>query len=53
MMRSMQKRWKFGERGIIDLIGVNGYYDVVSLTLNVAQVKPPADTELPFKQAGR
>jgi 4-carboxymuconolactone decarboxylase len=44
---------KFGERGIIDLIGVNGYYDVVSLTLNVAQVKPPADTELPFKQAGR
>jgi 4-carboxymuconolactone decarboxylase len=44
---------KFGERGIIDLIGVNGYYDVVSMTLNVAQVKPPADAELPFKQAGR
>jgi 4-carboxymuconolactone decarboxylase len=44
---------KFGEAGIIDLIGVNGYYDVVSMTLNVAHVKPPADTELPFKQAGR
>ena len=44
---------KFGERGIIDLIGVNGYYDVVSMTLNVAHVKPPADAELPFKQAGR
>ena len=44
---------KFGERGIIDLIGVNGYYDVVSMTLNVAQVKPPADAQLPFKQAGR
>jgi 4-carboxymuconolactone decarboxylase len=44
---------KFGERGIIDLIGVNGYYDVVSMTLNVARVKPPADAELPFKQAGR
>jgi 4-carboxymuconolactone decarboxylase len=44
---------KFGERGVIDLIGVNGYYDVVSMTLNVAQVKPPADAELPFKQAGR
>ena len=36
---------KFGERGIIDLIGVNGYYDVVSMTLNVAHVKPPADAQ--------
>ncbi|MGC1562470.1 MAG: carboxymuconolactone decarboxylase family protein, partial [Bradyrhizobium sp.] len=44
---------KFGERGIIDLIGVNGYYDVVSMTLNVARVKPPTDAELPFQQAGR
>ena len=44
---------KFGERGIIDLVGVNGYYDVVSMTLNVAQVKAPADAELPFQQAGR
>jgi 4-carboxymuconolactone decarboxylase len=44
---------KFGERGIIDLIGVNGYYDVVSMTLNVAHVKPPADAQLPFQQAGR
>jgi len=44
---------KFGERGVVDLIGVNGYYDVVSMTLNVAQVKPPADAELPFLQAGR
>ena len=44
---------KFGEQGIVDLIAVNGYYDVVSMTLNVARVKPPADAELPFKQAGR
>jgi 4-carboxymuconolactone decarboxylase len=44
---------KFGERGIMDLIGVNGYYDAVSMTLNVARVAPPADAELPFKQAGR
>jgi 4-carboxymuconolactone decarboxylase len=44
---------KFGEAGIIDLIAVNGYYDVVSMTLNVAHVKAPADAELPFKQAGR
>ena len=44
---------KFGEQGIIDLIAVNGYYDVVSMTLNVAHVKAPADTEMPFKQAGQ
>src|ERR1700730_5642508 len=44
---------KFGERGIIDLVGVNGYYDVVSMTLNVARVAAPAGEELPFKQAGR
>lgn len=44
---------KFGEQGIVDLIAVNGYYDVVSMTLNVAHVAPPADAEMPFKQAGR
>src|SRR5579862_5054407 len=27
-----------GEQGVIDLIAVNGYYDVVSMTLNVAEV---------------
>ena len=44
---------KFGERGIVDLIAVNGYYDVVSMTLNVAHVSPPADAQVPFRQAGR
>jgi 4-carboxymuconolactone decarboxylase len=44
---------KFGEQGIMDLIAVNGYYDVVSMTLNVARVAPPAGEDLPFKQAGR
>ena len=44
---------KFGEAGIMDLVAVNGYYDVVSMTLNVAHVAPPADAEFPFKQAGR
>jgi 4-carboxymuconolactone decarboxylase len=43
----------FGEAGIVDLIAVNGYYDVVSMTLNVAHVRAPADAELPFKQAGQ
>ncbi len=44
---------KFGEQGIVDLIAVNGYYDVVSMTLNVAHVRPPAEAEMPFKQAGQ
>ena len=44
---------KFGENGVMDLIAVSGYYDVVSMTLNVAHVLPPKDAELPFKQAGR
>jgi 4-carboxymuconolactone decarboxylase len=44
---------KFGENGVMDLVAVSGYYDVVSMTLNVARVSPPADAQLPFKQAGR
>ena len=43
---------KFGEQGVMDLIAVNGYYDVVSMTLNVARVAPPAGEQIPFKQAG-
>jgi 4-carboxymuconolactone decarboxylase len=44
---------KFGENGVMDLVAVNGYYDVVSMTLNVAHVAPPTGATLPFKQAGR
>ncbi len=32
----------FGEKGVMDLIGVSGYYTAVSMTLNVADVKLPA-----------
>src|ERR1700742_3276410 len=44
---------KFGEKGVVDLIAAIGYYDIVSMTLNVAHVSPPANAQLPFKQAGR
>lgn len=43
----------FGEQGVMDLIAVNGYYDLVSMTLNVARVMPPQGEEMPFKQAGQ
>ena len=39
----------FGEQGVIDLIGVAGYYTAVSRTLNVAQVMPPDGVPLPLK----
>jgi 4-carboxymuconolactone decarboxylase len=38
----------FGEQGVIDLIGVSGYYDLVSMTLNVAEVATPPDGALPL-----
>jgi 4-carboxymuconolactone decarboxylase len=41
---------KLGEQGIMDLIAVNGYYDLVSMTLNVAQVRPPASESVPIAQ---
>jgi 4-carboxymuconolactone decarboxylase len=41
---------KLGEQGVMDLIAVNGYYDVVSMTLNVAQVRPPAPDKVPIAQ---
>lgn len=38
----------FGDQGVVDLIGVNGYYDLVSMTLNVAEVPAPDDGALPL-----
>ncbi len=42
----------FGERGVVDLIGVCGYYTAVSMTLNVARVALPEGTEPPLKPLG-
>jgi 4-carboxymuconolactone decarboxylase len=39
----------FGEQGVVDLIGVSGYYTAVSMTLNVAQVPVPDGKPLPLK----
>ncbi len=33
----------FGEKGVTDLIAVNGYYDLVSMTLNVDRTPVPAN----------
>jgi 4-carboxymuconolactone decarboxylase len=40
-----------GEKGVIDLIGVSGYYTLVSMTLNVAEVPVPAGGKNPLDVA--
>ena len=37
---------QFGERGLIDLLGVLGYFSAVSMVLNVAHTPPPADSRV-------
>jgi 4-carboxymuconolactone decarboxylase len=39
---------KFGERGIVDIIGIIGYYDLVSMTLITMQAAPPNDSVKPL-----
>ena len=38
---------RFGKRGVIDLVAVQGYYDTVCMTLNVAQVPVPEGSKVP------
>ena len=40
---------RFGERGVIDLIAVNGYYTLISFLLNVDQTPLPAGVEPALK----
>ncbi len=40
---------RFGERGVIDLIGAIGYYSLVSMVLNVDRVPLPAGETPPLK----
>ena len=40
---------RFGERGIMDIVGAVGYYSLVSMVLNVAQVQLPEGVSPPLK----
>ena len=57
--RPMRGRWQlFGEQGIIDLIGVNGYYSFIAMMMNVARTparhrRRPAAEALPGLIDGR
>lgn len=39
---------KFGERGVMDIIGIIGYYDLVSMTLITMQAGAPNDSVPPL-----
>jgi len=39
---------KFGERGIMDIIGIMGYYDITSMTLITMQANAPNDSVPPL-----
>ncbi|MEY4598590.1 MAG: hypothetical protein RLZZ445_1387 [Pseudomonadota bacterium] len=39
---------RFGERGVVDLISVNGFYVLVSMCLNVDRTPVPQGTPLPL-----
>jgi len=41
---------RFGERGVVDLIAVNGFYCLVSLLLNVDRTPLPEGESLPLKE---
>jgi 4-carboxymuconolactone decarboxylase len=40
----------FGEPGVVELVGILGYYALVAMTLNVFAVRRGTDTPLPFAE---
>jgi 4-carboxymuconolactone decarboxylase len=41
-------RLAFGEPGVIDLVGIVGYYSLLAMMMNVARTKPDTDAGLPL-----
>ena len=42
---------RFGERGLVELIAVIGYYTSVSMTLNAVEIEMPGIDEQPFERS--
>lgn len=38
----------FGEQGVMDLVGINGYYSLLSMVMNVARTPVPASSAQPL-----
>jgi len=41
---------KFGEQGVIDMVGVNGYYTFLAMALHTARTPVPANAKEPLKR---
>jgi 4-carboxymuconolactone decarboxylase len=37
---------RFGEQGVIDIIGIQGYYGLLAMTMNVSRPELPKDARL-------
>ncbi len=44
---------RFGERGVVDLIGITGYYTFLSMVMNAARTPAPASDAVPLKPSPR
>ncbi len=42
----------FGEQGVVEILGISGYYVLISMVLNTAQVALPAGVQDPFPNKG-
>jgi 4-carboxymuconolactone decarboxylase len=40
----------FGERGVVDLMGINGYYTLLAMVMNAAQTAVPASSAAPLPE---
>ena len=40
----------FGEKGVVEILGISGYYVLVSMVLNTAQVALPEGEKNPFPE---
>ncbi len=38
---------RFGEKGVLDIIGINGYYSFLAMAMNTAQYRAKDNTKLP------
>ena len=41
---------KFGEQGVIDLLGISGYYTFLAMTMNASRTALPAGTPEPLRR---
>ena len=53
MLRVLSTRSKVAEKssGIVELVGLMGYYDVVAMMLITANAVPPQDADVPQLQS--